>query len=72
MIGLPPTEETIDSNGIKTIVSWKYNEKKQLVKVTKKVQMVEVKEKILKRVLERVVIGAFFHFAEKHQTLWIT
>lgn len=34
--------------------------------------MVEVKEKILKRVLERVVIGAFFHFAEKHQTLWIT
>ena len=57
--GLPETEVVIDENHVKTITSYKYNEKNQLVKVVKKVQMVEVKEQVLKRVLERRNIKPF-------------
>lgn len=56
-LGLPDPEVVIDENHVKTITSYKYNEKNQLVKVVKKVQMVEVKEQVLKRVLERVIVS---------------
>ena len=57
-VELPEPTMTTDENGITTIVSWKYNADKQRVKVTKRVKLVEKKEMVLKRVLERVHRGA--------------
>ena len=57
-VELPEPTKTTDENGITTIVSWKYNADKQRVKVTKRVKLVEKKEMVLKRVLERVYRGA--------------
>ncbi|KAM7456932.1 hypothetical protein BLSTO_02315 [Blastocystis sp. subtype 1] len=58
-VELPEPTKTTDENGITTIVSWKYNADKQRVKVTKRVKLVEKKEMVLKRVLERSKIVPF-------------
>jgi translation initiation factor 3 subunit G len=51
---LPPrTESEPDANGVRTIVEWKYNDKDQKVKVTKKVKKVTEVTKISKQALER-------------------
>ncbi|DAZ96757.1 TPA: hypothetical protein N0F65_012334 [Lagenidium giganteum] len=47
------TETEADENGVRTIVSWKYNDANQKVKVTTKVKKVTEVLKISKRVMER-------------------
>ncbi|CAK4735554.1 unnamed protein product [Aphanomyces euteiches] len=47
------TESEPDANGVRTIVSWKFDDNHNKVKVTTKVQKVQQVEKISKRVIER-------------------
>lgn len=53
---LPPrTESEPDAQGVRTVVEWKYNDKDQKVKVTKKVKKVTEVTRVSKRALERKV-----------------
>ncbi|OQS06455.1 eukaryotic translation initiation factor 3 subunit G [Thraustotheca clavata] len=49
---LPPRTEK-EENGIKTIISWKFDEEKNKVKVTTKIKKVQETTRLSKRVLER-------------------
>ncbi|KAF0714063.1 Aste57867_4077 [Aphanomyces stellatus] len=47
------TETEPDANGVRTIVSWKFDDNHNKVKVTTKIQKVQVVDKMSKRVIER-------------------
>ena len=49
------TESEPDSNGVRTIVSWKFDDKGNKVKVTTKIKKVQETIRISKRVIERKV-----------------
>ncbi|KAF0749048.1 hypothetical protein AaE_007155 [Aphanomyces astaci] len=53
------TETEPDANGVRTIVSWKFDDDKNKVKVTTKIQKVQTVHKISKRVTERKSWGKF-------------
>lgn len=50
---LPPPQETVDENGIKTTIEYKMNEKGQRVKITRKYRLYKTVTRYNKRVEER-------------------
>ncbi|ETV91819.1 hypothetical protein H310_13649 [Aphanomyces invadans] len=62
------TESEPDANGVRTIVSWKFDDDKNKVKVTTKIQKVQTVHKISKRVIERKSWAKFGEGAEEGNT----